>query len=341
MGLLEYLFNPIGSVVNGIVGSVTSARNVDKTNAANMELAKYQNEQNLAQWERENEYNKPVNALNRLREAGVNPALINGSTVDAGQAGTMRFGRANLQPAPGVNLGLAEAGLLMSQIKLNEAKARKENADAGNSEWQLQFNEATDGLQKAFLLLRNDNTAANRDRTLAAIRQADEALAQSDQRLSIYKNLSAEQMLTMAQARKYQVKEFQLKEYQVGEQVSIAWFNANTSRMSAESLALRNTILNEMTYEQIGLLQEQTINAMIEGDGKILDNTRTAIDNYWSSHGIKLGSGLSALPGMAVTELQGTIEQSKKQGGQFGAALGGASSARENYRKVMPTKRRK
>ena len=202
------------SLIGSAINSASQRKAVRETNAANMELAKYQNEQNLAQWERENEYNKPLNALNRLREAGVNPALINGSTVDAGTSGTMRYGRATMVPQPGIDLGLdkaAQYALIDSEIALNKAKARKENASSGLDEWTLHFNEATENFQKEYFLYRNQATKANKENLLAAIRQRDEQLKQARELLDKDLRLKDEQITQMAFTRDLQTKELKLK----------------------------------------------------------------------------------------------------------------------------------
>ena len=342
MVLIGNIFGFLGSLLGSVVQSSSAAKRQREANAANMELAKYQNEQNFLQWQRENEYNNPVNQLNRLKQAGINPALINGSTVDAGTASPLRYTRASVNPLPGINLGLdhmAQLELVGSQIQLNKAKARKENASAGNDEWQLQFNQVTEQLQRDFMELKNDNSKANTEKVRASIRQVDEQLAQNHIKIGIYANLSAEQMYSIAQAREYQRKEFDLKQWQVGQQIKIAWQNADTSRLSAESMALRNACLNEMTAEQVGLLHEQTTNAIIEGEGKIQQNVGQAIDNYWAARGIKLGAGLSAMAGMAVTSLDAAVNMKVNAGG----LLSGATEAYERYRKraAQSTKKRK
>lgn len=64
----------IGSaLVSGGLGMVSNFLGTEQNNASSMELARYQNEWNLEQWHRENEYNKPVNQVKRLVEAGINP----------------------------------------------------------------------------------------------------------------------------------------------------------------------------------------------------------------------------------------------------------------------------
>lgn len=67
----------LGSLVSGIFGLGGAALQ----QKYNRELAEYQNQMNIEQWNRENEYNKPINQMARLEEAGINPNLAysNGS----------------------------------------------------------------------------------------------------------------------------------------------------------------------------------------------------------------------------------------------------------------------
>lgn len=63
----------------GYTGPGTQNRNVDKTIAANKELAEYQYSKDLEMWERANAYNSPQSQMARLREAGLNPNMVYGS----------------------------------------------------------------------------------------------------------------------------------------------------------------------------------------------------------------------------------------------------------------------
>lgn len=56
-----------------------------ETNKANRELAQYQNEWNLAQWNRQNAYNTPAAQRQRYEEAGINPYFALGN-IASGQA---------------------------------------------------------------------------------------------------------------------------------------------------------------------------------------------------------------------------------------------------------------
>lgn len=70
------------------IGSALGFASQERTNKANMKLAKYQYEKNLEMWNRENEYNTPANQRKRLEAAGLNPALMYGNGSVANTAGS-------------------------------------------------------------------------------------------------------------------------------------------------------------------------------------------------------------------------------------------------------------
>jgi len=51
-------------------------------------MQKWQNDQNRALYYEQREYNKPLNQVARLKEAGLNPALMYGTGTGANVAGT-------------------------------------------------------------------------------------------------------------------------------------------------------------------------------------------------------------------------------------------------------------
>ncbi len=81
-----------GSIFGGSIaksGSDAAARAslqaTRETNAANLKLAQYQNDWNLAQWNRQNAYNSPAAQRARYEEAGINPYFALGN-INSGQA---------------------------------------------------------------------------------------------------------------------------------------------------------------------------------------------------------------------------------------------------------------
>lgn len=78
------LISGVSSLFGGMSGNAAAVKAVQEQNRGNMELAKYAYSQNLAQWERENQYNTPAAQLARMRDAGLNPNLMYGDTNAGG-----------------------------------------------------------------------------------------------------------------------------------------------------------------------------------------------------------------------------------------------------------------
>lgn len=95
----------LGSLVGGLFGSSSSKsaakaqlQAVRETNKANLDLAKYQNEWNVAQWNRQNAYNTPAMQRQRYEEAGINPYFALGNIQSGNAEGLMSANMANQQP---------------------------------------------------------------------------------------------------------------------------------------------------------------------------------------------------------------------------------------------------
>lgn len=79
------LVSGLTSLFGGKHAADKSLQATRETNKANAELAKYQNEWNLAQWNRENAYNTPAAQRQRYEDAGINPYFALGN-IQSGQA---------------------------------------------------------------------------------------------------------------------------------------------------------------------------------------------------------------------------------------------------------------
>lgn len=73
---------------------------VRETNAANRELARYNWEQQVDMWNRNNEYNSPIQQMQRLKEAGLNPNLVYGSGVTGNSSSSIPTPQMPTQEAP-------------------------------------------------------------------------------------------------------------------------------------------------------------------------------------------------------------------------------------------------
>lgn len=141
----------LGAIIAGgasLLGSALGFGSQKKTNKANMELAKYQNEwqtqenekayqRNLQMWNLQNAYNSPTQQMARLRSAGLNPNLVYGSGVTGNSAGSTPqyqpadVKRAELSPYRGWNQGLTDA--VSNFLAYRSNRAQVENMEAQNS----------------------------------------------------------------------------------------------------------------------------------------------------------------------------------------------------------------
>ena len=153
MAWLDGLGSGLVSGIASIFGGVQQNRMINKQIAAqkeenalnrayNKELAAYQNRMNVAQWQRENEYNLPANQMERLKAAGLNPDLMyqNGASgLTAASSPSMTAGAAS-SPTDVSNLAnkktvgqIVTEGLDNAQraanIALTRAQANKTDAE--------------------------------------------------------------------------------------------------------------------------------------------------------------------------------------------------------------------
>lgn len=102
--ILGSIISAVGSIVGGGIakfGSDAAARAslqaTRETNAANLKLARYQNDWNVAQWNRQNAYNTPLAQRQRFEEAGINPYFALGNISSGSAEGLMSADMANQQ----------------------------------------------------------------------------------------------------------------------------------------------------------------------------------------------------------------------------------------------------
>lgn len=128
------------TVAGGLIGaggsllsSIFNLFGQRSANKANMELAKYNWQQQIAMWERNNEYNTPENQMKRLMAAGLNPNLMygQGNTGNSTSVPTPQLPHVDPyrmdDPSAAIIRGMQygrDLELQESQIKNNEALAQ-------------------------------------------------------------------------------------------------------------------------------------------------------------------------------------------------------------------------
>lgn len=154
------VINAGSSLIGSIAGAIGQNKIVNKQIEAqkaenqknreyNMMLARQQNQWNLEQWQRENDYNSPTSQMARLRQAGLNPDLMYGQGTTGNSAGSpeMTSGAPSEPTDMSAMLSKRSFGQTMQQIldkeqqrRMNEAQieAIKANTNKTNSETQGQ-----------------------------------------------------------------------------------------------------------------------------------------------------------------------------------------------------------
>lgn len=170
------LLQGLGSVVHSAQQSINYSKALavqkeenEKIRQYNFLLAKAQNEWNLQQWERSNEYNNPLNQMNRLKAAGLNPNLVYGNgagqslaapnpQLTSGSPSTPQD-MSLLAQRPTVGQVITQTlqnRALLAQIENTEAKTEKEKADTGLTKIELRTKEALEKLVGDPQLILND-----------------------------------------------------------------------------------------------------------------------------------------------------------------------------------------
>ena len=145
-GLAAAGVGALGSLFGGLFGKKGSDKanqmNLQiarETNQANRENQEYQNAWNLEQWNRENEYNSPLEKRKRLEAAGLNPIFYGlDGVANAGSLQSAPFTAVN--GAPMLNSGeflgnsIANAAKTAAEIELMRSQAKKNDAERSLTE---------------------------------------------------------------------------------------------------------------------------------------------------------------------------------------------------------------
>lgn len=117
--------SPLPGIIGAGVGAVGNVVSSLITNASNRQLAEEARRWSLEQWNRENAYNLPVNQVRRLKDAGLNPALMYANGTSSLQAATSPEVTTSKNAAPQVD------PLLAAQVANINADTALKKADAG------------------------------------------------------------------------------------------------------------------------------------------------------------------------------------------------------------------
>jgi len=178
------IFNAIG----GAIGGVASIVGQSMANKANQRLAEYQNQQNLAQWAKQNEYNSPSQQMQRLKEAGINPNMAYAKgTINNTVSSSPRMERAE---AKSLTQNMPQLGNFMSLAQIQQIKEQTEAQRLANEQTRINMGKET-------APMKEDGTSKNLEYTTKfnqAVQSAEDALSAEQKRIWNEKNVTTKEL---------------------------------------------------------------------------------------------------------------------------------------------------
>ena len=236
-------------LIGGLFGSSSSKyaakaqlQAVRETNKANLDLAKYQNEWNVAQWNRQNAYNTPAMQRQRYEEAGINPYFALGNIQSGNAESLMSANMANQQPE------ISELQGQSGQILGNSI------ADAGQSGVNAYFGSKIQQEQAKALQIENTfNLQSLRDRVNSLHYDSE-----SKRMANYVYNNSMESLINIQtnEARMSYTREATMRLQQVGTEYDLTAKKFTNDNILPAQASLAKMSLNQM-IAQIALTKQQ------------------------------------------------------------------------------------
>ncbi|AXH74475.1 MAG: DNA pilot protein [Microviridae sp.] len=194
------LLNPIGSIIgagSGIIQGLIDARvakkNTDRTNKANMELAKYAYSEEQKNWTRQNEYNSPKAQMERFKDAHLNPNLIytrgnegNASFIPKYQAPALSY---NYHPR--VNIPETISQYYSGRNQETGIKSWRQKFDAGNMSNKILNTKLKDAINTYLTEWGTDNNGPKAQSLIDALGLKSSDLGKSQESVNILKQQKA------------------------------------------------------------------------------------------------------------------------------------------------------
>ncbi len=273
------------SLLGSIFGSKSSAsaglEQVRLQNEGNMQLAQYQYEKNLEQWQRENNYNTPKSQMQRLADAGLNPMLMysQGSTGQA--ASSPQYEAPKLSAYTGFNYGDFGASSAVAALQrgqqleqMESLREAQENLAKSQADYNRQrsmteaVNRTYTEIKKAGQAFKNGLLSRYGERQIIA------SLSKSFQQVNTMK---AQESNYLAQAElNTRRAEFAITQRE-HEELKKILTRVNTTKAVVATQVLKEQIplLREkvrLVQEQTQLTREQSIHEVLKQNGTLLKN---------------------------------------------------------------------
>lgn len=253
---------------SNILNNSFTSKNQKEAISANQQLQQEQNEWNLNLWKLNNEYNLPVNQVQRLRDAGFNPALMygtNGSTgISASPAQGVNPARVNplISPLNGVTDTIGsvfdrtlQQKIAQSGIVKNSADTTKSLADAAEAAANAKragadtrkINFEIDNLLPSIANLNHSSANLNSLKGNLISQQIDESKARTNEIISTT-NLNSSQLKLLKKQISWYDKVQATNIYVDTLNAISSKQNANSNSLSAKSNAALQYLIAEGQY---------------------------------------------------------------------------------------------
>lgn len=267
-------FDPFSLVAAGlnlagnIYANEQNSRNIDKQNAFNLKM-----------WNYQNEYNTPLNQVNRLRAAGLNPALMNIQPGIA-ESVTSAVHQPTVNPMQGVadtfNNSLAQS----NQSKLIEAQTGLIQAQTAG---ELAKNKYVDEMQKVEISKKASEKELNEQQKQFNEKNNELILQENQARIN---NIASSTAVNEAVKKQYgYVLENILPQQAKQLEASISQINASIELMKQQKMTLKASV--GLMSAQIGKLVHETNGLSIENSYKkkvILTNLDYTLSQIVQTH---------------------------------------------------------
>lgn len=232
----------------GIGSMALSQINSDNQRAWNEDMMRLQHQWDLEMWNKTNEYNKPINQLQRLQEAGLNPLYYG---LDGSSAQGIQNAQALGYQIPNIS---AFANPVLQGLQAEQARADIENTRA--------------------------DTALKSNQSESEIARKEQILAETDKIKQTIENMLTDKELTQEQ-----VKELQLTNKWIDKlnSVAVASASAQTSFTKEQEARMKALVPKELQKADADI--REVNKAMEKMDSEIkkmsAETDLTEEDIYW------------------------------------------------------------
>jgi len=254
------------SLLSGLFGSSAQS----SANAANLQIARENREWQESMWNKQNEYNTPAAQIERMKSAGLNPALMY-SQGNPGNASNPPSSPATpqMQPITGFANAVGDAGDMIykgmiqneqvkqmrAQTEFLNARAAKEQATTPEREWFANYFQArTKNVQSSIGYI--DSKTVGQD----IYNMHEHGLLSTDQ------HLREKQMTKMNFDMVLAAADLQLRGYMTQSRINLNKAQIGYYNATVKLLAQKYDIINQFTPQEFNLLTQRIANVIANTD---------------------------------------------------------------------------